>query len=114
MLRQQQRQLKKNDIQNRQSHTLLNRICFMFISLYLWAILSRPSLQTLSDKDNNDNDNIIKYLESNKDNLLDLAVKNYENLVEVLTNNAIDTTVASPSNTTLSLPQPSSTFTRYC
>jgi hypothetical protein len=66
------------------------------------------------NKNNNDNNNIIKYLESNKDNLLDLAEENYENLVEVLTNNAIDTTVASPSNTILSLPQPSSTFTRYC
>jgi hypothetical protein len=30
-------------------------------------------------KDNN-NDNAIKYLESNKDSLLDLAEKNYENL----------------------------------
>jgi hypothetical protein len=40
------------------------------------------------DKDNS-NDNVIKYLEFNKDNLLDLAEKNYNSLVEVLTNIAI-------------------------
>ena len=39
-------------------------------------------------KDNNNN-NVIKYLEANKDSILDLAEKNYENLVEALTNNAI-------------------------
>ncbi len=52
-----------------------------------------------------DNNNIIKYLESNKDRILNLGEKNYENLVEALTNNAID--IAS-SNPTLSLPQSSS------
>jgi hypothetical protein len=36
-----------------------------------------------------DNNNITKYLESNKDKILDLAEKNYENLIEALTNNAI-------------------------
>ena len=55
-----------------------------------------------------DNNNITKYLEFNKDKILDLAKKNYENLVEALTNNAINT--AAPSNPTLSLPQSSSTF----
>ena len=30
------------------------------------------------NKDNNENDNIIKYLESNKDNLLHLDERNYE------------------------------------
>jgi hypothetical protein len=55
------------------------------------------------DKDNN-NDNVIKYLESSKDNLLDLAEKNYENLVQALTNNAISTAAApSSSNPTFSL-----------
>ena len=50
--------------------------------------------------------NITKYLEFNKDNLLDLAEKNYEDLVEVLTNNAIDTVITeSSSNPTLALPQ---------
>jgi beta-lactam-binding protein with PASTA domain len=50
--------------------------------------------------------NITKYLESNKNNILDLAEKNYEDLVEVLTNNAIDTVITeSSSNPTLALPQ---------
>jgi hypothetical protein len=46
------------------------------------------------DKDN-DNYNVIKYLESNKDNILDLAEKHYENLVEALTNKSIDSAAAS-------------------
>jgi uncharacterized protein with ATP-grasp and redox domains len=56
------------------------------------------------DKDNN-NDNVIKYLESSKDNLLDLAEKNYENLITALTNNVIDSAVddSSLSYRTLSL-----------
>ena len=58
-------------------------------------------------KDNNNNNNITKYLEFNKDSLLDLAEKNYQNLVEALTINAINTVADSPSNDTLSLPQPS-------
>jgi hypothetical protein len=33
------------------------------------------------DKDNN-NDNVIKYLESNKDSILNLGEKNYENLLK--------------------------------
>ncbi len=40
-------------------------------------------------KDNNNN--ITKYLELNKDRILNLGEKNYENLVEAFTNNAIDT-----------------------
>jgi len=59
------------------------------------------------DKDNN---NITKYFESNKANLLDLAEKNFENLVEMLTNNAIALTAAASSNPGLSLPQSSSTL----
>jgi len=59
--------------------------------------------------DDNNNNNISKYLELNKDRIMDLAEKNYENLIEALTNNAIDT-AASSSNPTLSLPQSSSTF----
>jgi hypothetical protein len=59
-----------------------------------------------------DNNNIIKYLESNRDSILGLAEKNYENLVEALTNNAIDNAGASSSfSSTLSLPS-SSTFSR--
>jgi hypothetical protein len=48
-----------------------------------------------------DNDSVTKYLESNKDIILDLGEKNYEKLLEALANNAINT-VAS-SNFTLSL-----------
>jgi hypothetical protein len=59
-------------------------------------------------KDNNNG--IAKYLESNKDNLLDLAEKHYQNLVEALTSNAISSAAATFSNPTLSLPQSSSTF----
>jgi hypothetical protein len=56
--------------------------------------------------------NITKYLECNKDNLLDLAEKHYENLVEAMTNNVIDSAAAScSSNPTLSLPQSSSSLT---
>jgi hypothetical protein len=56
------------------------------------------------------NNNIIKYLESNKDKILDLAEKNYENLVEELTNSAIKTAAVSSSKSILSLPQSSSIF----
>ena len=48
-----------------------------------------------------DNDSVTKYLESNKNIILDLAEKNYEKLLEALANNAINT-VAS-SNFTLSI-----------
>jgi len=51
---------------------------------------------TNNSEQRKDNDiNITKYLEFNKDNLLDLAKKNYEDLVEVLTNNAM--TLLSPN-----------------
>jgi hypothetical protein len=48
-------------------------------------------------KDNNNNNNITKYLESNKDSILGLAEKNYEKLVEALTNNAISSADSSSS-----------------
>jgi hypothetical protein len=51
--------------------------------------------------------NIAKYLELNKDRILNLGEKNYVNLIEALTNNAID--IASSSNPTLSLLQSQST-----
>ncbi|HKG87162.1 MAG TPA: hypothetical protein VKA95_02460 [Nitrososphaeraceae archaeon] len=65
-----------------------------------------------NNDDHNDNNNIIKYLESNKDRLLDLAEKNYENLIEALANNAIHIAASASSslNPTLSLPQQSSVF----
>jgi hypothetical protein len=55
----------------------------------------------------NDN-NIKKYLEFNRDRILDFAQKNYENLVEALTNNAINAVAASSSPR--SLMSSSSTF----
>jgi hypothetical protein len=69
------------------------------------------NMPTDSDgKQHEDNNNhITKYLESNKDSMLDLAEKHYETLVEALTNNAIFTATAS-SDAILSLPQSSSTF----
>jgi predicted DNA-binding protein YlxM (UPF0122 family) len=39
--------------------------------------------------DNNNDNNIIKYLELNKTRILDLSEKNYENVVEALTNDSI-------------------------
>jgi hypothetical protein len=56
---------------------------------------------------NNDDNNVIKYLELNKTGILDLSEKNYENVVEALTNDSI---ANASSNPTLSLPQSSSTF----
>jgi len=53
------------------------------------------------DKDNS----ITNYLESNKDKILNLTQKHYENLVEALTNNAMNTAANSSYNPTLSLPQ---------
>ena len=56
---------------------------------------------------NNNDNNIIKYLELNKTRILDLSEKNYENIVEALTNDSISNV---SSNPILSLPQSSSTF----
>ena len=50
---------------------------------------------TANDSEQNkdeDNDKVTKYLESNKDRLLDLAEKNYENLIKALANKFIGTT----------------------
>jgi hypothetical protein len=52
------------------------------------------NIPTGNDGEEHKDNNIIKYLESNKDNLLDLAEKNYENLVEALTNYAINSVVS--------------------
>jgi len=57
-------------------------------------------------KDNNNN--ITKYLEFNKDRIMDFAEKHYENLVEALANNVISATAS--SNPKLSLAQSSFTF----
>jgi hypothetical protein len=70
-----------------------------------------PTANDEYHRDNNNN-NITKYFELNKNSLIDLAEKNYENLVEAFTKNAIHiaTSVSSSTNPTLSLPQSSSTF----
>ena len=73
------------------------------------------NMPTMNDGEQHkdDNNNIIKYLESNKDNkdnLLYLTEKHYENLVETLTINAINTVADSSSNSILSLLQSSSRF----
>src|SRR5688500_12557635 len=61
-----------------------------------------------------DNNNITKYLESNKDRITDLTKKNYENLVEILTNNVINTAVvAASSSSNLSLSQPQSSSSTF-
>ncbi len=54
--------------------------------------------------------NITQYFESNKDRILNLGEKNYQNIVEALTNNAMEATTYASPNSTLSLPQSSSTF----
>jgi hypothetical protein len=68
-------------------------------------------------KDNNYNNNITKYLEFNKDSLLDLSGKNYQNLVEALTNNVIDNNgvaaALSSSNPPPSLPSSSAFLGPY-
>jgi hypothetical protein len=63
-----------------------------------------------SRHDNNNDNNIIKYLELNKTKILDLSEKNYENIVEALTNNAISSAATSCSDPTSSLTSSSSTF----
>jgi hypothetical protein len=70
------------------------------------------NMPSTNDGKPNDNNNITKYLESNKDRIIDLAEKYYENLVEACTKNAIDiaTSASSSLNPTLSWSHSSSTF----
>jgi hypothetical protein len=58
-----------------------------------------------SRHDNNNDNNITKYLELNKTRILDLSEKNYENVVEALTDDSI---ANASSNSKLSLPSSSS------
>jgi hypothetical protein len=62
---------------------------------------------TANDGEQNKDNNITKYIESNKDSLLDLAENYYENFVEDLTNDSI---ANASSNATLSSPRSSSTL----
>jgi hypothetical protein len=66
-----------------------------------------PIVNNGKHNDNNNN-NIIKYLVINKDSILELTEKHYENLVEALTNDSISSAAASSSNPTISLPSSSS------
>ncbi len=59
-----------------------------------------------------DNNNITKYLELNKDRILNLGEKNYENLIEALTNNVIDAAASSSNATLLSPSTGSDTYIR--
>ena len=59
-------------------------------------IQNMPSANDGEQYKDNDN-NITKYLEVNKDRILNLGEKNYENLLEALANNAIDTTSSNPT-----------------
>jgi hypothetical protein len=67
-----------------------------------------PSVNDGEQYKDDNNNNIVKYLELNKDRILNLGEKNYENLVKVLTNNAIYSAFTASSNSTLSLPHSSS------
>jgi DNA-binding CsgD family transcriptional regulator len=71
-------------------------------------ILNMPSAN--DSEQYKDNNNIVKYLESNRDSILALAEKNYENLVEELTKSAINNAARASSNPQFLLPQSSSTF----
>ena len=55
----------------------------------IYKILTANDAEQHKDDNNDNNGNAIKYLESNKDNILDLVEKHYENLVEALTKNVI-------------------------
>jgi hypothetical protein len=77
--------------------------------IYVNFIYSAPTAND-GEQHKDNNINIIKYLEFNKNSLLGLAEKHYENLVEAFTKNAIDIAASASSsiNSTLSLPQSSS------
>jgi hypothetical protein len=64
-------------------------------------IINIPNANDGEQYKDNDN-NITKYLEANKDKIMDLAEKHYENLVEAYKNNVTHTAVASSSDPTLS------------
>jgi hypothetical protein len=67
------------------------------------------NIPSANDSEQNKDNNITKYLEINRDSILDLAEKHYENLVEALTHDSISSAAASSlSNPTISLPSSSS------
>jgi hypothetical protein len=73
------------------------------------VIHNMSATQDVHGHDNNNDDNIIKYLELNRTRILDLSEKNFENIVEALTNSVIANIAnASSFNSTLSLSSCSS------
>jgi hypothetical protein len=64
------------------------------------------NIPCMNDGEQYKDNNITKYLEANKNNILELAEKNYQNLIKALTNNVLDSAAAasSSSNPMLSLP----------
>ena len=69
------------------------------------------NIPTANDGEQHKDNNIIKYLESNKDRILAFTEKNYDNLTEALTNNVVGSAATtSLSNLTLSLRQASTFF----
>ena len=101
-----------NDIEARK-----NKISISFVAL-IQIIKADPQMVKLiqnmpsanDSEQYKDNNNIVKYLESNKDSISGLVEKNYENLVEALTNGSISNAASSSSNSPFLLPQSSSTF----
>jgi septal ring factor EnvC (AmiA/AmiB activator) len=63
-----------------------------------------------SEQHKGNENNITKYLELNKDRILNLGEKNYENLVQALTNDVMNNAANSSYNPMLSLSQSSSMF----
>jgi hypothetical protein len=53
------------------------------------------NIPSANDGEQNKDNTTVKYLEFNKDRIIDLSKKNYENLVEALANNVIDAVGAS-------------------
>jgi hypothetical protein len=73
-------------------------------------IYNIPTTNDCEQHKDDNNNNIKKYLEFNKDSVSDLAQKNYEKLIEALTNDSNSNAITSSSNPSLSQPQSSSTF----
>ena len=69
------------------------------------------NIPSTNDGEQHEDNNITKYVESNKNRILALTEKNYENLTEALTDNVVGSAVtASLSNPALLLRQPSTFF----
>ncbi len=78
----------------------------------MMKLIYNISTTNVGDEHKDNSNNITKYLESNKFNILDLAEKQYENLVEELTNNAINNVINAGASSPPSDPKLSSMFPR--